>query len=222
MTTKNLEGKKILVTAGPTWVGIDRVRVMTNISSGKTGCIIAKKAKEKAAEVKILLGPGRLEEFSPMFLRGIKVIRYYYFDELLNLMKKEISTRNYDVIIHSAAVSDYIPTHQYKDKIPSGKNSLIIKLKPSIKIIRRIKEWHPDIFLVQFKLEVGKKRKELIDIGYKSMIENKADLVVVNDLNKISKERYEAFIISSEKTVIKVYSRKNLANNLLKIIADKV
>ncbi|MDD5610538.1 MAG: phosphopantothenoylcysteine decarboxylase [Candidatus Omnitrophica bacterium] len=218
---KILAGKKILITAGPTWVAIDRVRVITNIFSGRTGSIIAREAKKKGAEVKLLLGPGRLS-FSPGFFKGIKVIKYHYFDELLYLVKKEVSSRRYDILIHSAAISDYLPLKQYNRKIPSGKDSLTIKLKPAIKIIKGVKKWDPHIFLVQFKLEVAKKAKELISIGYRSMLKNKADLAVVNDLEKMAKDKHEAYIIDLEKNISKVDSRSFLADRLLRIVADKL
>jgi len=213
-----LAGKKILVTAGPTWVAIDRVRVITNIFSGRTGCIIAKEAKERGAEVKLLLGPGRLN-FPSNFFKGIEITKYRYFNELLNLVKKEVRSKDYDVIIHSAAVSDYLPIRQYNKKIPSGKKTLTIELKPSIKIIKRVKTWDPHIFLVQFKLEVGKKEEKLIEIGYKSMLKNKADLVVVNDLDKMDKDKHEAYIVDLEKNITKVDSRSSLATTLLRIVS---
>jgi len=216
-----LAGKKILVTAGPTWVAIDKVRVITNIFSGRTGCLIAREAEKRGAEVKLLLGPGRLN-FPPGFFKGIKVIKYHYFHELLNLTRKEVSSKHYDIIIHSAAISDYLPINPYDKKISSGKGSLIIKLKPAIKIIKGVKKWDPHIFLVQFKLEVGKKAKKLIEIGYKSMLKNKADLVVVNDLNKMDKHKHEAYIVDLEKNLTKVHSRYSLANKLFRIITDKL
>ncbi len=216
-----LAGKRILVTAGSTWVAIDKVRVITNIFNGRTGCIIAKKAKECGAEVKLLLGPGRLN-FPPNFFKGIKVIRYHYFHELLYLTRKEVSSKYYNIIIHSAAVSDYLPIKQYNGKIPSSKDNLIIKLRPAIKIIKSVKKWDPRIFLVQFKLEVGKKVEELIEIGYKSMLKNKADLVVANDLNKMGRVKHEAYIIDLEKNITKINSRLSLANSLFRVIVDKI
>lgn len=214
-----LAEKKILVTAGPTWAAIDRVRVITNIFSGRTGCIIAREARKRGAKVKLLLGPGRLN-FSPDFFKGIKVIRYHYFDELLNLVKKEVSSKCYDVIVHSAAISDYLPIKPYNKKLPSGKDNLTIKMKPAIKIIKRIKKWDPHIFLIQFKLEVDKKAKKLIEIAYNSMLKNKAELVVANDLNKMHK--HEAYIIDLEKNITKVSCRHSLAASLLQIVSKRL
>ena len=86
-----LKGKHILVTAGPTWVAIDRVRVITSVFSGQTGCTIAKCAKKLGANVTLLLGPGRVG-ISKGF-NGIRVIRFHYFQDLFKLCKKEISSK---------------------------------------------------------------------------------------------------------------------------------
>lgn len=211
----------MLITAGPTWVAIDKVRVITNIFSGRTGCIIAKTAREMGAKVNILLGPGRLN-YAPGFFHGIGVAKYRYFDELLNLVNREISCGNYDIIIHSAAVSDYIPIKTYNKKIPSRKNELILKLKPTIKIIKEIRRIAPSIYLVQFKLEVDKTETDLIDEGFRSMLQNKADLCVVNDLNKMDENNHEAFILGPNKRVTKVNNRGELAKELLKIISQEI
>ncbi len=211
----------MLITAGPTWVAIDKVRVITNIFSGRTGCIIAKTAREMGAKVNILLGPGRLN-YAPRFFHGIRVAKYRYFNELLNLVNREISWGDYDVIIHSAAVSDYIPIKTYNKKIPSRKNELILQLKPTIKIIKEIRRIAPSIYLVQFKLEVDKTETDLIDEGFRSMLHNKADLCVVNDLNKMDENNHEAFILGPNKRVTKVNNRGELAKELLKIISQEI
>lgn len=179
----------------------------------RTGCLIAKRANELGAKVKLLLGPGRLD-LPKNYFKGIDVTRFYYFKQLLHLIKKEVTTKKYDAIIHSAAVSDYAPIKTQDNKISSGKENLIIRLKPTLKIIQQIKKWVPKIFLVQFKLEVDKNYRQLIDISYKSMLKNKADLVVVNDLNSLNK----AYIIDLAKKITKVNNRLHLADILLKIM----
>lgn len=206
-----IKGKKILITAGPTWSAIDKVRIITNIFSGRTGCAIAKRARELGVKVTLLLGPGQMD-LPKNYFKGINVLRFRYFDELLKLMQKEISTKKYAAVIHSAAVSDYLPVKKAAGKIPSGKSALTIRLRPAAKIIRRIKNWDPNIFLVQFKLEAGKSPKKLIAASYKSMLKNRADLAVANDLSNLNR----AYIIDREKGVTKVSNRLQLADVILK------
>ena len=168
MYISSLKGKHILVTAGPTWAPIDKVRVITNIFSGKTGCSIAHCARKQGAKVKLLLGPGRIN-LPKDYFKGISVTRFKYFDELLMLTRAEVGSRKYDAIIHSAAISDYTPLKIANNKIPSGKKELIIRFKPTVKIIKYIKKWVPKIIVAQFKLEVGKTKKKLIKIANISM-----------------------------------------------------
>ncbi len=210
-----LKGKKILITSGPVWVPIDRVRIITSVFGGTLGTVIAEKAKDMGADVLFLMGPGRvkIEESE-----NLKVVKFKYFDELFSLMKKEISSKKYDVVIHSAAVPDYVPEKVFKGKIKSGKKDLTIKLKPTVKIVDYIKKWDPSVFLVKFKLQVGVKEKELIKIAKKSMTNSNADLIVANDLLEMKKDTHIAFIISKEK-VEKVDTKNSLTEKLLTLIA---
>jgi len=133
-------------------------------------------------------------------------------------MKREISSKKYDIVIHSAAVSDYTPVTTYKGKIKSGKENLIIKLKPTIKIVDQIKKWNKKVFLVKFKLEVNVKEKELIERAYKSMLTSDADLIVANDLKYMKREKQKAFIIDKEKKITICQNKKEIAKKLLNII----
>ena len=209
---KQLNNKKVLVTAGPTWIAIDKVRVITSIFSGKTGCKIAQDAKKLGAKVKLLLGSDVLD-LKNNKLKGISVIRFKYYDELFKLMKQEISTRNYDMIIHSAAVSDYKPNTVTKQKIASGKKTLHLKLKPAKKIVKLIKTWDPQTFLVQFKLETDKNKNSLIKKAYKSLKENNADLVIANDLRNLDKVN----IIAKDKKQTSV-KRNDITKQISKLI----
>lgn len=205
---------RILVTAGPTWVPVDKVRVLTNIFSGRLGYLIAKKAaKEKTGPITLFLGPGRIslpEEHD----KNLEIIRYKYFDELYTLLEKAVSSKKYDILIHSAAVADYAP-EPAENKIKSGKPDLTINLKPTVKIIDQVKKWDPDIFLVKFKLETGISQKELIDIAYESMMKSKADLIVANEFAEISEEYHRAYIINPQKEVKTVIGKENIAEQLL-------
>ena len=178
---------------------------------------MAEKAKEMGADVLLLMGPGRAK----LNKKGLKVIRFKYFNELFGIMKKEISSKKYDVIIHSAAVPDYIPEKVFDGKIKSGRKDLIIKMKPTIKIVDYIKKWDPSVVLIKFKLQVNSKEKELIKIAKKSMAKSKADIIVANYLLKMTNNKHIAFIISNEE-IKKIDTKNNLAKELLKTISFKI
>ena len=215
---KELKGKRVLVTAGPTWVAVDRVRVITNIFGGALGSIVAKRALDAGARVVLLMGPGRVA--LPKETANFKIIRFKYYDELLALIKDQVASDKYDIIIHSAAVSDYKPVISKEAKIKSGKKDLIIRLKPTIKIVDLIKKIDPNVFLVKFKLEVDLTEKKLIDIAFKSMLQSKADLIVANDFKTVIKN-HKAFIIDRERRVTSCSSKETIAEQLIKSIAFK-
>lgn len=96
--------KKILVTAGSTVVPIDKVRVISNIFKGRTGTAIASRCQHLGHRVTLVTSNDLLPHLASV------CIKYRTYDELAEIMAKEISTGSYDIVIHSAAVSDYYVT----------------------------------------------------------------------------------------------------------------
>lgn len=242
---KPLKGFKILVTAGPTPVRVDDVRILTNIFTGTTGYKIAVLAAEKGADVMLLLGPHHIENSDILadesYLNiakkvtgireskariassggSIKIERYAYFDQLMALAEKYIASRTFDTVIHSAAVADYAPAAK-KGKIKSNLGKLNIDLDPTPKIIKRFKVWDPKIFQVQFKLEIGLNEPALIETAYQSLEKNNSDLAVANNKPGTSTDTAAAYIIDREKNIIKISTRENIYKNLLKEIKRKL
>lgn len=214
---KAFYGKRFLITAGPVWVPIDSVRVLTNIFGGKLGYVIAQEAVKLGAEVTLLMGPGRVQFVGN---EKFKVIKYRTFSDIYKLMKNEISTKKYDVIIHSAAIPDYVPVKVFKGKIKSGKKDLTIRFKKTFKIVDRIKKWDKDVLLVKFKLEVGKSKKQLLSIAHESMLKSHADIIVANEFGDVI-DGHLAYICGSGEP-IKCYGKDGVAKNLLSMIRLKI
>lgn len=199
---------KILITAGPTWVRIDEVRILTSIFTGKTGLYLAQEFIKRGHKVTLL---GNLRQEA----RGrVKLIPFTYFDDFKKRICQELKRNRYDVIIHSAAVSDYVLHNSFSGKIPSGKKSLELSLKPAEKIIKLIRKLARNAVVVQFKLEM--KRKGLLEKAYKSLMVNKSDLVVANAMEDL-KGGYQAFILDRGKNVIRISSKKMLVGQLMAI-----
>jgi len=217
--TKKLANKRILITAGPTWVPIDKVRVITNVFGGTLGALIASEAAKKGAKVTLLFGPGKAK--LPQESKNLEIIKYKYYDDLLNLVKKELATKNYEIVIHSSAVADYAPIPSKEGKIKSGKKTLTIKLKPTAKIVDLIKKIRPNVFLVKFKLEVGLPKNKLIAIAYKSMIASRADMIVANEYSTVQKE-HRAYIIDSNKKIVEYLGKDKIAKGLIKEISEVI
>lgn len=239
----------VLITAGSTCVPIDNVRRIGNIFSGKTGIKIAQYFLEKDSHI-TLLNSKSLIEYSDDNIKELiwndNLVPIYYkeFNDLKYFLQKELTTPiflengtefHYDVIIHSAAVSDYGVDGAYKmccddlgnpmmwsiheAKIKSGRNELYLKLVPLPKIIDLIRtEWGFKGILVKFKLESQKSDKQLIDIAIKSMKQSDADFIVANCLEWYSQR---AFIISKDESVVPVM-RDNLNSTLYDLISQKL
>ncbi|MGI0046164.1 MAG: bifunctional phosphopantothenoylcysteine decarboxylase/phosphopantothenate--cysteine ligase CoaBC, partial [Nitrosotalea sp.] len=146
-TSPALQGKKVLITAGPTIEYIDPVRVITNQSSGKTGVLLAKELVSSGAKVTFVYGPGI--EPAP---KGAKVLRVKTGREMLDTVRQEMKQR-FDIVVLAAAVSDYTVEKPNKTKIKSDAEKMVVKLKKVPKIINEVKKIQKDVFLVGFKAE---------------------------------------------------------------------
>ena len=210
-----LKNKKILITAGPTWVPIDNVRVISNIATGETGILLAEEAHKQGAKVTLLLGP-----ISDCCLdNSINIIRFKFFDELHKVIKKELKNKKYDIVIHSAAVSDYKPGICYRQKIKSGIKKWRLNLIPTPKIIDLIKKIDSTLFLVGFKFEPGAGRQLLLKKAKNLMNRAKLDLAVANSIDK---DKYIAFVINTHRTYGPFFNKNLLASKLIKIIRERL
>lgn len=204
--------KKILITGGHTQIPIDQVRVISNIFKGRTACDIANEfwmsTPLNDQEIVVVGNPDMKEriEFAEKCLymdHNIpnKFIPYKSYNDLYSIMEREITTGNYDVIIHSAAVSDYYVSGvltetggKYIDtskKVSSSHDTLYLELKKTRKIVDDIRSlWGFKGTLVKFKLQVGLDDEELLEIARKSRVESKADFIVANCLEWAKEKAY--------------------------------
>jgi phosphopantothenoylcysteine decarboxylase/phosphopantothenate--cysteine ligase len=194
-----------LITAGPTWVAIDRVRVISNIATGETGILLAKEFLKRGARVTLLLGPAG----ACCLPENLRVVNFRFFDELRRIARKELRSRAYDIVIHSAAVADFKPRLPARGKLDSSREHNL-KLTPLPKIIKEIRQLAPEAKLVMFKLEAGVSDRVLLRRAEKARRKNQAQFAVANRLNP-----YRAFIIEEGKRIVGVKSKSELVKKLL-------
>lgn len=204
--------KKILVTAGNTWSTIDEVRVLTNIFSGETGLKIAKEIATRGFKVTLILADYRIC-IKKYHHKNLKIIRAITYKKFYKCLKKEVKKRKYKAIVHAAAVSDFQLKKANVGKISSGKK-LNLKFIPTKKIVDSIKKWSPKSFLIKFKLEANKTKKELFKIALKSKKKSNADLVIANTLPFLNGHGF--YLIKNRKQYLPIKNKKRLAQ----IIAD--
>lgn len=170
----DLEGKKILITAGPTRESIDPMRYITNRSTGKMGYNIAIEAIKRGAKVTLISGPTNLEVPKGLhkFIQ-IESAKQMYNEVITNLDDN-------DVIIKSAAVADYKPINYSDKKIKKSDDDLYLKLERNKDIAKEIGKLKKDKILVGFAAETD----DIIENAKSKVIKKNMDFIVANDLTK--------------------------------------
>jgi len=168
-----LKGKKVLITAGPTYEAIDPVRFIGNHSSGKMGFDIATAAANLGAEVVLVSGPTHLQIKHSL----VNLIRVTSADEMYDACHQYFE--NMDVAIAAAAVADYKPKNVASQKIKKSESTFTIELEKNKDILLSLGQIKKDQFLIGFALETENEIENA-----KIKIEKKnLDLIVLNSLN---------------------------------------
>ena len=189
---------RYIVTAGGTREPIDEVRYLGNVSTGRLGACIADRAAARGHEVVFLHGAGAV---LPDRREEMVLVPFVTSAELEAALERAVTAaRPPGVVIHAAAVADYIPERR-PGKIPSRGEELVIRLRRAKKIVDSIKAWNPRLFLVKFKLEVNRTREELLAAGRDALRPSRADWVVANDLRGIGETRHQALSIRADDEV---------------------
>jgi phosphopantothenoylcysteine decarboxylase/phosphopantothenate--cysteine ligase len=169
LSPKDLAGKKILVTAGPTIEPIDPVRFISNPSSGKMGFAVARASEHRGAEVTLISGPTHLAD--PMNVTTIRVrTAAEMAHEVFQLME------NADVIIKSAAVSDYGPKESKAHKVKKGKSEMVLRLQQNKDILKTLGRQKKHQVLVGFAAETRDLKKN----ATKKLAEKNLDIIAGN------------------------------------------
>ena len=172
-TTTALSGKKILITAGPTYEKIDPVRFIGNYSSGKMGYALAEECASRGAEVKLVSGPTHLHPSHP----NIDCIRIESASEMFEACKSLFPQS--DAAILCAAVADFTPGTTADNKIKRGKGNLVLELKPTQDIaasLGKIKKENQK--LVGFALETSSEEANALH----KLTKKNLDFIVLNSL----------------------------------------
>jgi phosphopantothenoylcysteine decarboxylase/phosphopantothenate--cysteine ligase len=213
-----LRGKKVLLTAGPTYEAIDPVRFIGNHSSGKMGYALAAVAAALGAEVVLVSGPVSLRIDDPM----VQVISVKSAEQMYNSVHKFFN--DCDIAILSAAVADYRPKEVASEKIKKKEPILTLELEKTKDILASIGRIKQDQFLVGFALET---QNELENAKIKLKKKN-LDLIVLNSLRDkgagFGNDTNKVTLISKDNKVIpfQVKGKKEVAKDILTYIIDQL
>ena len=186
LSSKDLKGEKILVTAGPTREYLDPVRFISNRSSGKMGYAVARAAFRRGAEVTLISGPSSLER-----PKGPDFVSVETAEDMLRAVLKKAPSST--VLIMSAAVSDFMPVERSGGKVAKT-GEFLLKLAKTPDIISRVGKAKQRPFIVGFAAETGRKPEN----ARKKLREKNIDLIVFNDVT----EDGSGFDVDTNKVVL--------------------
>ncbi len=213
LTPKDMEGVRLLVTAGATREKIDPVRFITNHSTGKMGYAIARAAVRRGAQVTLV--SGRTELAPPSGARVIEIVSAADMAEAVRECARE-----QDIIIKAAAVADYRPKSAAEEKMKKGDGDLELKLERTEDILGYLGEHrHKGLFLCGFSMET----ENMIENSRKKLEKKHLDLIVANNLKQagagFGTDTNIVTFLSKEETVeLPIMSKEEAADRLLDYI----
>lgn len=213
---KDLSGKKVLVSAGPTISKIDPVRYLTNNSSGKMGYEIAREARDRGAKVTLVSGSTNIK--APL---GVNVINISTNEEMKNaIMDRQ---EEFDIIVMSAAVADYKAKHYSDKKIKKGNEDLVIEFERDSDILKLLGKVKKDNILVGFAAESN----DLLENARGKLIKKNLDFIVANDIStneygfKSDFNKVTIISKSGKELVLDKMTKREVARNLFDTILEK-
>ncbi len=213
-----LEGRRVVVTAGPTREAIDPVRVVTNRSSGKMGYRLAEAAWQRGADVTLISGPVLLD-----VPEGVEITRIDSTLELEQAVRDALPSA--DILIMAAAPADYRPTETSASKRPRIDGALAIPLEPTADILHATRDARrPDSMIVGFALETG----DALSKGRQKLERKELDLIVVNDAlepgagTEVDTNRVAILARDGSCTIVPLASKREVAEAILDAIESRL
>jgi phosphopantothenoylcysteine decarboxylase / phosphopantothenate---cysteine ligase len=213
--TRDLEGVRVLVTAGPTFEALDPVRFLGNRASGKTGYLIAEEAARRGARVTLVSGPTVLPD--PF---GVDTIRVTTADEML--VTAEAAFEHCDVVVATAAVSDFRPAAPSTQKVKKDGAPLALELARTPDILATLGEGKGGRLLIGFAAETT----DVIVAARQKLSQKHLDLVVANDVSAaglgFGSDRNRVWLVSGESTEeVPECSKRAIARLLWDRVAER-
>lgn len=213
---KDMAGKKVLITAGPTMEAIDPVRFISNHSTGKMGYALAKIAMERGAEVTLVTGKTYIEK--PDF---VKIIDVKSAKEMFDAVDKEFDSQ--DIVIMSAAVADYRPKTVADEKIKKNDGETAIELERTDDILGTMSRRKKNQFLCGFSMET----EHMLENSKNKLKKKNLDMICANNL-KVEGAGFGTdtnvvtLITENESRQLPIMSKEQVANEILTEINNRI
>jgi len=214
---KDLEGVRVIVTAGPTQEQIDAVRMITNRSSGKMGYAISQAAADRGATVVLISGPTSL---TPP--RVAEVVNVRTAAEMCEAVTKRLDAA--DVVIGAAAPADYAPVHPFVGKMKKTAEPITVELTPTPDIIAEVGKRKGRKIIVGFAAETEK----LVENARQKLAKKNLDLVVANDVSRqdigFDSDVNQVTLIGSDGSVteLPVLPKREVAHRILDWVSERL
>lgn len=212
---KDLQGKKVLITAGPTIETIDPVRYLTNRSSGKMGYSLAEAANLRGADVTLVSA-----DVGIPVPNGVRHIKTESAQDMFNAVRDNMEQ---DLIIKAAAVADYTPVETHDQKLKKQEGDLTITFKRTVDILKYIGEHKTTQFVVGFAAETEHVEK----YARGKLIKKNADVIVANNVGdksigfKSNDNAVTMYFKDGTHTDISKQSKLNIAHEILSHVKEK-
>lgn len=218
---------KILITGGGCREAIDNVRCVTNTSTGKTSAIIADYFSRQGCQVTVLTAASAIKPQEKCIIRS-----FVSGADLGQLLEEELTTHKYQLVIHAAAVSDFIPETVIMDgvsvaagpegKIPSG-SSMTVTFRAAPKLADKIKGWakeggHKEPTVVCFKLTSGADAEKVLAACHAILSRGAADFVIANDILNITAKSHPFVVNILKNNQVEAFQRGKTEEEMAKIL----
>jgi phosphopantothenoylcysteine decarboxylase/phosphopantothenate--cysteine ligase len=214
---RDLAGRRVVVTAGPTWEPIDPVRFLGNRSTGKMGFAVAREAFDRGAEVTLVVGPGTVEPPS-----GPTVVRVSTAEEMRDAVVGAAGAA--DAVVMAAAVADFRPESVETTKVKKEHGVPELKLVPAPDILKELGEHKGDLVLVGFAAETS---GDLVASARAKLEAKHLDLVVVNEVGREgtgfgSDTNRAAIVSATEDEPVRDWTKRELATAICDRLARSI
>ena len=214
-----LSGKRVLITAGPTYEAIDPVRFVGNYSSGKMGLALALEAKHQGADVILVLGPNSLPKEQ---LDKLEVVPVTTAQEMYEASEQRFAEQ--DIVIMAAAVADYAPANPADEKIKKSSEEYDLKLNKTVDIAATLGQQKSSQFMVGFALETDNAEEN----ARQKLEKKNLDMIVLNSLREPGAgfqhdtNRITIFGSDNKKLEFQLKSKTEVAKDIINEIASRI
>lgn len=210
---------RVLVTGGPTRAYLDRVRFLSNISTGELAFHICQSLCKKGVEVSLVVGPSSFPFYR---LPTRRLIAIETTNEMRQAVLRLCRSRRFDFAVFASAVLDFEPTYRRRGKVSSAEKSWVVSLRPTRKIIDEVGQRFPRLKRIGFKLEWSPTSPKICNQMARKIVKDKGlEALCLNFLSTITRDRHPAFLYGRHAEPCYAKTKREIASWLTNYILGR-